>query len=126
MARKGNFFARRRDFLKLSAGIAGAGLAGGIGLSETKGPCEIPVTADHVPLKVVRFPDSLPPLANVDGRLVRVMGNQIMVVEPWGKDGLRVRVSKAEIVDTAWALIEPVESSGSIDISGIEELSAME
>jgi alpha-D-xyloside xylohydrolase len=43
---------------------------------------------------------------------------QTLVVEPWGRDGLRVRVAKEEILDTAWALMEPVESIPSIEIDG--------
>lgn len=72
-------------------------------------------------LKVLKFPDPLPPLADIDGRLVRTMGDQVMVIEPWGQDGLRVRVgARREIIERAWALTEPVESSARIEIEGAE------
>lgn len=70
---------------------------------------------------VLQFPDSLPTLTDIDGRLVLTAGDQIMMIEPWGRDGLRVRVGAGrEIIERAWGLTEPVESSASIEIEGTQ------
>ncbi len=60
---------------------------------------------------------------NVDGKLVHKLGAETIQIEPWGTDGLRVRVTTgAEILDTPWALTEPVEPDpdATIDISDTE------
>ena len=42
-------------------------------------------------------------------------------IEPWGQDGLRVRATTGDdVVDTAWALTESVESRATIEISEAE------
>jgi len=51
-------------------------------------------------------------------KLVHKLGNETLVIEPWGQDGLRVRVTIGpEILDTAWALTEPVARQATIEIS---------
>jgi len=51
-------------------------------------------------------------------KLVHKLGHETLVVEPWGRDGLRVRVTTLpEILDTQWALTEPVDSRADIAIS---------
>lgn len=60
-------------------------------------------------------------VSQVDNRLVHKLNGQTMVIEPWGQDGLRVRVTtRTEILDTAWALTEPVTASAIIEISETE------
>ncbi len=45
----------------------------------------------------------------VGDQLVHKLDGETMVIEPWGRDGLRVRVTTGpEILDTPWALSEPV------------------
>ena len=45
----------------------------------------------------------------VGNQLVHKLDGETMVIEPWGRDGLRVRVTTGpEILDTPWALSEPV------------------
>ena len=109
----------RREVLCLAGGSAGV-LA--LGQTVAKSPCDAANAAEpDIPLKVLRFPDSLPPLANIDGRLVGTMNNQLMVIEPWGRDGLRVRVGAGrEIIERAWGLTESVESSAIIEIEGTQ------
>lgn len=47
-----------------------------------------------------------------------LMLGETLVIEPWGQDGLRVRATKGpEILDTAWALTEPVSSNATIEIN---------
>lgn len=55
----------------------------------------------------------------VDGnRLVHRLGNELLCIEPWGKDGLRVRATVGpEILETPWALTEPVEGEATIDVT---------
>ncbi len=55
----------------------------------------------------------------VDGnRLVHRLGNEILCIEPWGKDGLRVRATVGpEILETPWALTEPVGGEATIDLT---------
>ena len=49
------------------------------------------------------------------------MGGETLVIEPWGQDGLRVRATTGDdVVDTAWALTESVESRATIEISEAE------
>jgi len=53
--------------------------------------------------------------SNVDGRLIHKLGAETILIEPWGRDGLRVRVTTdPEILGTQWALTEPVDS-GPVD-----------
>jgi alpha-D-xyloside xylohydrolase len=50
-------------------------------------------------------------VSRVGDSLVHREGSETLVVEPWGRDGLRVRATVGpEILDTAWALTEAVES----------------
>ncbi|MCZ6679314.1 MAG: family 31 glucosidase [Candidatus Poribacteria bacterium] len=59
--------------------------------------------------------------SQVNNRLVHRLEGQVMVIEAWGRDGLRVRVTTgSEILDTAWALTEPVNASAAIEISETE------
>ncbi len=66
--------------------------------------------------------------SNVDGKLVHKLGAETIQIEPWGRDGLRVRVTTGpEILDTQWALTEPVDiapndASAAIDISEAEAI----
>ena len=47
--------------------------------------------------------------SDTGGKLVHRLDGETMVIEPWGRDGLRVRVTTGpEILDSAWALTEPV------------------
>ena len=47
-----------------------------------------------------------------------LMLGETLVIEPWGQDGLRVRATMGpEILDTAWALTEPVSSNATIEIN---------
>lgn len=53
-----------------------------------------------------------------NNQLIHKLGNETLVIEPWGQDGLRVRVTiGAEILDTAWALTEAVASQAIIEIT---------
>jgi alpha-D-xyloside xylohydrolase len=75
----------------------------------------------HTPPQTLRFPDSLPTVAEIDGRLVFATPEQLMLIEPWGRDGLRVRVAIGrEVSERAWALTEPVEATASIEIEGAQ------
>jgi alpha-D-xyloside xylohydrolase len=54
----------------------------------------------------------------VDGKLLLTYGHEKVVIEGWGRDGLRVRATVApRIDDTPWALVEPVESDPTVDIT---------
>lgn len=56
---------------------------------------------------------------DLDGdAVVHRVGGEILRIEPWGRDGLRVRVTAGpEILDAAWALTEPVEhEQGAVSI----------
>jgi len=54
-------------------------------------------------------------------QLVYKSGQETLVIEPWGQDGLRVRVTVGpEIVDTAWALMEPADAQADIETSDTE------
>ncbi len=47
--------------------------------------------------------------SNIDGKLVYKSDSELLIIEPWGHDGLRVRVTpNSEVADNAWALTEPV------------------
>lgn len=53
-----------------------------------------------------------------NGKLVYKLGNETLVVEPRGRDGLRVRATvEPEILDTEWALTEAAESQATIAVS---------
>ena len=53
-------------------------------------------------------------------RLEYRAGEEILSIEPWGRDGLRVRATKpSAISDRPWALIEPVESGARIELDEI-------
>ncbi len=55
------------------------------------------------------------------GKLVHALEGETMVIEPWGRDGLRVRATRGpEVLDTAWALTEPVNAGATILISESE------
>ncbi len=59
--------------------------------------------------------------SKVLGKLVHKLDGETLIIEPWGQDGLRVRVTTGhEILDTAWALTESVESRATIEISEAE------
>ena len=52
------------------------------------------------------------------GKLVHTLEGETMVIEPWGRDGLRVRATRGSaVLDTAWALTEPVNAGATILIS---------
>lgn len=53
-----------------------------------------------------------------NGQLIHKLGNEILVIEAWGRDGLRVRATIGEtILDTPWALTEPVDSLATIEVT---------
>jgi len=53
-------------------------------------------------------------VGTLDGKLVHKLGDETMWIEPWGQDGLRVRITTGpEVSDTAWALTEPLSGSAS-------------
>jgi len=55
---------------------------------------------------------------NVDGKLVIAHGGQTIVVEAWGKDSLRVRVTPDGSKQTSdWALDIPLKSKGKVEIT---------
>ena len=57
----------------------------------------------------------------VDNKLVCTSGEETLVIEPWGPDGLRVRATVLpEVLDKPWALTEPVSASAEIAISDTE------
>lgn len=63
--------------------------------------------------------------SKVNNQLVHKLNGETMVISPWGRDGLRVRVTKGpEILDTAWALTEPVNPNTTTEIE-ISESEAM-
>ena len=60
-------------------------------------------------------------VSQVEGKLVHKLDGETMVIEAWGRDGLRVRVTQGpEILDTAWAMTEPVDASATIEICETE------
>jgi len=65
-------------------------------------------------------------VSKVDNKLVHKLGDETLVIEPWGQDGLRVRATTLpEILDTQWALTEPVDRApayrrATIEISDTE------
>lgn len=57
-------------------------------------------------------------VTNSNGKLIYRHDGETLVIEPWGPDGLRVRATAApEVLDTAWALTEPVAGSAVIELS---------
>jgi len=57
-------------------------------------------------------------ISTSNNQLIHKLGNETLVIEPWGQDGLRVRVTIGpEILDTQWALTEAVASHATIEIS---------
>jgi alpha-D-xyloside xylohydrolase len=57
-------------------------------------------------------------ISKTDNRLVYKSDRETLVIEPWGRDGLRVRVTQLpEIIDKPWALTEPVDAQATIEIS---------
>ena len=51
-------------------------------------------------------------ISNIESKLVYKSDKETLVIEPWGQDGLRVRITPSpEVFDTAWALTEPIEQS---------------
>ncbi len=57
----------------------------------------------------------------VDNKLVYKTSDETLVVEPWGRDGLRVRVTPlCETIDRPWALTEPVDAQAHIETSDSE------
>jgi len=60
-------------------------------------------------------------ISKIDNRLVYKSDRETLVIEPWGRDGLRVRVTPlSEIIDRQWALTEPVDAQATIEISDTE------
>ena len=60
-------------------------------------------------------------ISEIDNRLVYKSDGETPVIEPWGWDGLRVRVTPLpEIIDKPWALTEPVDTQANIEISNTE------
>ena len=60
-------------------------------------------------------------IREIDNRLVYKSDRETLVIEPWGRDGLRVRVTPLpEIIDRPWALTEPVDTQATIEISDAE------
>ena len=57
----------------------------------------------------------------LDNGLVYTSDQETLVIEPWGRDGLRVRVTPLpEIIDKPWALTEPVDAQANIEICDAE------
>jgi len=51
-------------------------------------------------------------------KLIHELDGELIVIEGWGRDGLRVRARKgAEILHTQWALTEAVQSDATIEIN---------
>jgi len=60
-------------------------------------------------------------ISHIDNRLVYKSSQETLVIEPWGRDGLRDRVTALpEIIDNPWALTEPVDTQANIEISTTE------
>jgi hypothetical protein len=57
-------------------------------------------------------------ISTIDNKLVYQSSHEALVIEPWGRDGLRVRATPLpEIIDRPWALTEPVDTQAKIEIS---------
>lgn len=57
-------------------------------------------------------------ISKTDNKLVYTSDRETLVIEPWGRDGLRVRVTPLPgIIDKPWALTEPVDAQAKIEIS---------
>lgn len=55
-------------------------------------------------------------ISRIDNRLVYTSDRETLVIEPWGRDGLRVRVTPLpEIIGKPWALTEPVDAQANIE-----------
>ena len=51
-------------------------------------------------------------LSQIGSRLVHRYGDETLVIEPWGRDGLRVRATvNSEVRDRNWALTETVDGA---------------
>jgi alpha-D-xyloside xylohydrolase len=49
--------------------------------------------------------------------LIWERNHETMLIEPWGKDSLRVRSTKSpELMDSQWALLSPVDMESAIEI----------
>jgi len=60
-------------------------------------------------------------ISTVNNKLVHTLGDEMLVIEPWGRDGLRVRVTvQGGVLDTPWALTEPVDTTLDDDRASIE------
>jgi alpha-D-xyloside xylohydrolase len=54
-----------------------------------------------------------------NGALVREAGHEILRLEAWGKDALRVRATRAErVLDLDWALLPPAQAKAEVEIGG--------
>ena len=55
-----------------------------------------------------------------DNRLVREFDGEILWIEPWGKDSLRVRATKQAQIDETkdWALLRPARTQATIQVDG--------
>ena len=54
----------------------------------------------------------------IDNKLVYRSGEETLVIEPWGRDGLRVRVTPLpETINRPWALTERVDTQAHIETS---------
>ncbi|MFC1601502.1 glycoside hydrolase family 31 protein [Candidatus Sumerlaeota bacterium] len=57
-------------------------------------------------------------ISNIGNRLVYKSDHETLVIEPWGRDGLRVRVTPLpELIDRPWALTEIVDTQADIKTS---------
>ncbi len=57
------------------------------------------------------------PFSSVDGMLVWRTHNEILWLQPWGRDSLRVRCTQlASMQETAWALLDPPAAAAAITI----------
>lgn len=60
-------------------------------------------------------------VSNIKNKLVHTLDGETMVIEPWGRDGLRIRITMgSEILDTPWVLTERVDADATIRVSEIE------
>ena len=60
-------------------------------------------------------------ISNIGGKLVSKSDHETLVIEAWGRDGLRVRATPLpEVLDRPWALTEPVDAAATIEISDTE------
>ena len=53
-----------------------------------------------------------------NGALIWSKNHETLMIQPWGKDSLRVRSTiLPEIIDTLWALLTPVKVKAKIEIN---------